>query len=57
MYIRLGNTKINYRAANADKYMIFSEVVDSSLSYESPVIVNSISELNALFSIWICCHC
>lgn len=50
MYIRLGNTKINYRAANADKYMIFSEVVDSSLSYESPVIVNSISELNALFS-------
>lgn len=50
MFIRLGNTKVNYRTASTDKYMIFSEVVNSSLSYETPIVINSIAELNALFS-------
>lgn len=50
MFIRLGNTKINYRDAKPEKYMLFAEVVNSPLSYETPILVNSISELNALFS-------
>lgn len=50
MFIRLGNTKINYRDAKPEKYMLFAEVVNSPLSYETPVVINSISELNALFS-------
>lgn len=50
MFIRLGDTKINYRTASTNKYMIFSEVVNSALSYETPVVINTIAELNALFS-------
>lgn len=49
MFIRLGNTKINYRSASTNTYMLFSEVVNSSLSYETPVVISNISELNALF--------
>lgn len=50
MYIKLGNTKINYRTAAVDKYMILAEVVNSSMSYETPVVISNVSELNALFS-------
>ena len=38
MYIKLGTTNIKY-LTDQDDFMIFSEVVDSGLSYERPVLV------------------
>ncbi len=49
MYIKLGNTAINYSSTNIDDFMILSEVVDSGLSYESPTIVRDVNELDIWF--------
>ena len=48
MYINLGNTNINY-STNLDDYIIVSEVVDSQLSYENPVLVRTKDELDIWF--------
>ena len=39
MYIELGSTKINYKKSTGSDFIILSQVVNSSLSYEKPVIV------------------
>lgn len=49
MYIKLGSTKINYRNRGTDDFIILSEVVDSSLSYEKPVLVRTTEELDIWF--------
>ena len=48
MYIKLGTTNLNY-STSLDDYMIVSEVVDSQLSYENPVLVRSKDELDIWF--------
>ena len=48
MYINLGNTNINY-STSLDDYIIVSEVVDSQLSYENPVLVRTKDELDIWF--------
>lgn len=51
MYIKLGKTNINYLNGDSDNnYMIVSDIIDSTLSYESPVIVNTKEELDIWFS-------
>lgn len=49
MYARLGTTKIQYATPNPDDFMIFSEVIDSEVGYEKPVIVRSLDELDIWF--------
>ena len=48
MYIKLGTTNIKY-LTDQDDFMIFSEVVDSGLSYERPVLVRTSDELDIWF--------
>ena len=48
MYIKLGSTKINYYQEQ-DDFMIFSEVVDSGISYNQPVLVRTINDLDIWF--------
>lgn len=48
MYIELGSTKINYKKSTGSNFIILSQVVNSALSYEKPVIVNNIQD----FDIW-----
>lgn len=49
MYIRLGNTRINYNASK-NEFIIFAEVLsDATIGYESPVLVHSADELNIWF--------
>lgn len=48
MYIKLGNTEIKYNSSE-NNYIILSEVVDSEMSYETPVIVNTSDELDIWF--------
>ena len=48
MYIKIGTTDIKYLTSQ-DDYMIFSEVVDSQLSYERPVLVRTSDELDIWF--------
>ena len=49
MYIKLGKTAIKY-VANTNDFMIVSELIDSGLSYESPVLVRSVNELDIWFT-------
>ena len=49
MYIKLGTIGVNYYTPPIDDFMIFSEVPDSTLSYESPVIIRTLEELNIWF--------
>ena len=49
MYIKLGKTAIN-SVANTNDFMIVSELVDSGLSYESPVLVRTVNELDIWFT-------
>ena len=49
MYIKLESTKINYFNQLTNDYIIISQVVDSSLSFEKPVLVRNISQLNVWF--------
>lgn len=50
MYINLGNIEL-HKTSNTvyDDWMILSEVVDSKMSYEKPIMVRSVDELEALF--------
>lgn len=48
MYIKIGTTDIKYLSSQ-DDYMIISEVVDSSLSYEKPTLVRTSDELDIWF--------
>ncbi len=48
MYIKVGKTNIKYRS-NVDDFMIFSEIVDSQLSYENPTLVRTKDELDIWF--------
>jgi hypothetical protein len=48
MYIKLGKTNLNY-STSLDDYIIVSEVVDSQLSYENPVLVRTKDELDIWF--------
>ena len=48
MYIKIGKTDIKYRSG-VDDYMIFSEVPDSQLSYEKPILVRTKDELDIWF--------
>jgi hypothetical protein len=49
MYIRLGNTKINYVTAEYDDFMIFAEVPDIYMSYEKPILIHTKDELDIWF--------
>ena len=49
MYLRLGNTKINYTSPDYSDFMIYSEVVDCKMSYEKPILVHSKDELDIWF--------
>ena len=49
MYIKLGSTKLNYRNQGTSDFIILSEIVDSSLSYEKPVLVRTTEELDIWF--------
>lgn len=48
MYIKLGTTNIKYLTSQND-FIIISEVVDSKLSYERPVLVRTSDELDVWF--------
>lgn len=48
MYIKIGKTDIKY-SSGVDDYMIFSEVPDSQLSYEKPILVRTKDELDIWF--------
>lgn len=48
MYIKLGSTKINYYQSQ-DDFMIFSEIIDSGISYENPTLVRTVNELDIWF--------
>ena len=49
MYVKLGTVGVNYPIAQYNDFMIFSEVPDSTLSYESPVLVRTLEELDIWF--------
>lgn len=48
MYLRLGTTNIKY-STEQDDFTVFSEVVDSKMSYEKPVLVRTSDELDIWF--------
>ena len=48
MYLRLGTTNIKY-STSQDDFTIFSEVIDSGMSYEKPVLVRTPDELDIWF--------
>lgn len=49
MYIKLGSTKINYSNQSTNDYIILAQVIDSSLSFEKPVLVRNIKQLDIWF--------
>ena len=49
MYLNLGKVKKKYEAESIDDFMIFSEIPNSQLSYEKPILVRTIDELNIWF--------
>lgn len=49
MYIKLGSTKINYNQQTTYDYIILAQVIDSSLSFEKPVLVRNIKQLDIWF--------
>lgn len=48
MYLRLGTTNIKY-STEQDDFTVFSEVVDSKMSYEKPILVRTPDELDIWF--------
>lgn len=48
MYLKLGKTNIKYNVTQND-YFILSEIVDSNISFETPVFVRSSDELDIWF--------
>lgn len=49
MYLNLGKVKKKYEAESIDDFMIISEIPNSQLSYEKPILVRTIDELNIWF--------
>ena len=49
MYLKLGKTKINYSTPIHNDFFIMSEIIDSQLSYEKPIIVRTLEELDLWF--------
>lgn len=49
MYLNLGKVKKKYEAESIDDFMIFSEIPNSQLSYEKPILVRTIDELHIWF--------
>ena len=49
MYIKLGSTRLNYIKQSPNDFNIVSQVVDSSMSYERPVLVRTTTELDIWF--------
>ena len=49
MYIKLGSTVLNRIKQVPDDFIVLSQVVNSSMSYERPVIVRTIEELDIWF--------
>lgn len=49
MYVKLGTIKAKYPEPEYDDFMIFSEVPDSQISFESPKLVRSITDLDIWF--------
>ena len=49
MYIKLGSTTLNYPSIPYDDFMVFSEVIDSQVGYEKPVLVRTIEQLDKWF--------
>lgn len=48
MYLKLGNTNIKY-ITEINDFFIISEIIDSDISYEKPILVRSIDELDIWF--------
>ena len=48
MYLRLGNTNLKYNSSRND-FIVFAEVIDSRMGYESPVLVRTTDELDIWF--------
>ena len=49
MYIKLGSTTLNYPSIPYDDFMVFSEVIDSQVGYEKPILVRTIEQLDKWF--------
>lgn len=49
MYLNLGKVEKKYEAESIDDFMIISEIPNSQLSYEKPILVRTIDELNIWF--------
>jgi len=49
MYLKLGTIGVNYSTPEINDFMIYSEVPDSSISYESPILVRTLEELEIWF--------
>lgn len=51
MYIKLGKTHINYNTQETlNKYTIIGQVINTPISYENPILVNTSKELDIWFS-------
>ena len=48
MYLRLGDTNIKYSTSQND-FMIFSQIIESGMSYEKPILVRTPDELEIWF--------
>lgn len=48
MYLKLGDTNIKYSTSQND-FMIFSQIIDSGMSYEKPILVRTPDELEIWF--------
>ena len=49
MYLNLGKTNIKYKSGYKDDFIILSEVVNSQLSYENPILIRTKDELDIWF--------
>lgn len=50
MYLNTGNISlINNTSTNKKDYMIFAELVDTTMSFEKPVLIHTVEELNLWF--------
>lgn len=50
MYLKLGNAILNYsKEEEKNSFLIFAEIVDSTISYERPVLVRTAEELELWF--------
>lgn len=48
MYLKLGDTNIKYSTSQND-FMIFSQIIESGMSYEKPILVRTSDELEIWF--------